>query len=96
MDKHQNYMNSTNNQTIRLLTAFNLAGIKKHLATRLTEAQERSLSYSEFLELLLTDEQLNREDNRTRRRFREARFPYEKHLDEFLQYSKALLQRDAG
>jgi DNA replication protein DnaC len=76
-------MNSTNNQTIRLLTAFNLAGIKKHLATRLTEAQERSLSYSEFLELLLTDEQLNREDNRTRRRFREAHFTCEKHLDEF-------------
>lgn len=74
---------AVSSQIPRLLTSFNLAGIRKHLEHRLKEAQEQNLSYSEFLELLLTDEQLNREDNRLKKLYRLARFPYEKHLDEF-------------
>lgn len=66
-----------------LLTKFNLAGIRRTLELRLSEAQESNLSYSELLELLLEDEKGNREDNRRKRLYQEARFPFEKTLDDF-------------
>jgi len=72
------------NKTInQLLTRFNLAGIRKTLDLRLHEAQEDNLSYSEFLEILLHDEKENREDNRRKRLYQEARFPFEKTIDDF-------------
>ena len=72
------------NKTInQLLTKFNLAWIRKTLELRLAEAQEDNLSYSEFLEILLTDEKENREDNRRKRLYQEAKFPFEKTIDDF-------------
>jgi DNA replication protein DnaC len=53
------------------------------LELRLHEAQEDNLSYSEFLEILLHDEKENREDNRRKRLYQEARFPFEKTIDDF-------------
>lgn len=71
-------------QTVsKLLTKFNLAGIRKTLPLRLTEASDQNLSYSEFLEILLEDEKTNREDNRRTRLSHEARFPFAKYMDEF-------------
>lgn len=71
------------NKTYQLLKKFNLAGMTKTLELRLTEAQENNLSYSEFLDLILNDERENRDDNRQKRLYRDARFPFQKHLDEF-------------
>jgi len=62
---------------------FNLAGVRKTLEVRLQEASEGNISFSEFLLMLLEDEEQNREDNRRHRTYKEAHFPYEKHLDEF-------------
>jgi DNA replication protein DnaC len=57
--------------------------MRKTLDLRIAEASEQNLSMSEFLEILLEDEKTNREDNRRSRLYHEARFPFEKHLDEF-------------
>lgn len=65
------------------LTKFNLAGVRKTLELRLEEAQQQNHSYSEFLEILLTDELTNREDNRRKKLNHQARFPFEKYLDDF-------------
>lgn len=62
---------------------FNLAGVRKTLEVRLQQAQEKNISYSEFILLLLEDEAQNRDDNRKHRMYKEAHFPYEKYLDEF-------------
>jgi len=71
------------NNTLNLLRQFRLAGIQKTLDLRLEEAKGNNLSYLEFLDLLLTDEKVNREDNRRKRIYHEAHFPFQKHLDEF-------------
>jgi DNA replication protein DnaC len=71
------------NKIYPLLRKFNLAGMVKTVELRLAEAQEKDLSFSEFLTILLEDEKVNREDNRKQRLFKEARLPFEKHLDEF-------------
>lgn len=81
--RRQTMQNNISPKTQTLLTKFNLAGMRKTLGLRLEEAQSENLSYSEFLEVLLEDEKTNREDNRRKRLYTEARFPFEKHLDEF-------------
>lgn len=65
------------------MTKFNLAGMRKTLELRLEEASKQDLSYSEFLEILLNDETTNREDNRRKKLHRQAKFPFEKYLDDF-------------
>jgi len=45
------------------LKNFKLSGVYNNLEERLSYAQEKSLSYSEFLELLLEDEEDNRRAN---------------------------------
>ena len=55
----------------------------KSLELRLTEAAANNLSHQEFLDILLEDEKTNRQDNRRKRLFTCARFPLQKHLQEF-------------
>lgn len=62
---------------------FNLAGIGKTFEDRIREAQENNLGYSEFLELLFQDEDQNRDENRKTKRYKEAKFPLEKRLEDF-------------
>ena len=69
--------------TITYLKHFRLAGIVKSLELRLTEAAQNNLSHREFLEVLLEDEKTNREDNRRKKLYSRARFPVQKHMDEF-------------
>ena len=65
------------------LREFKLSGIYNSFEERMAYAQERKLSYMEFLELLLEDEANNRRDNGYKKRYSKARFPYHKTLEEF-------------
>lgn len=81
--------------TLNLLKQFRLAGIQKTLDLRLEEAKTSNLSYLEFLDMLLEDEKLNREDNRKKRIYHEAHFPFQKHLDEFdFTFQPSIKKRD--
>lgn len=65
------------------LRKFNLAGMVKTLELRLSQAQEQNMSHQEFLELLLEDEKINREDNRRIRLHQKAKLPFIKYLSDF-------------
>ena len=71
------------NSTLSLLKKFHLSGMGRNLDLRLEEAKQNNLSYLDFLDLLLSDEKTGREDNRRKRIFHHAHFPFQKHLDEF-------------
>lgn len=66
------------------LSTLKLAGMKKTLDIRLSQSQaDDSLSYSEFLDLLLEDEITNRQDNRRKELYRAAHLPFEKGIEDF-------------
>lgn len=60
------------------LRNFKLSGIYNNLEERLSYAQEKSLSYSEFLGLLLEDEENNRRANSYKKRYSKAKLPAHK------------------
>lgn len=68
---------------ITRLKRFKLSGIHNTYEDRIKYAQDKSLSYEEFLELLLEDEAANRADNSFKKRYLKARFPYSKKLEDF-------------
>lgn len=72
-----------NNTMLAKLRKFNLAGMVKTLELRLSQAQEQNMSHQEFLELLLEDEKINREDNRRIRLHQKAKLPFIKYLSDF-------------
>lgn len=72
-----------NDQMFSKLKQLKLSGIVKTLATRNEQAIKEELSYVEFLELLLSDEFSNRQDNGIKNRLHKARFPQFKSLEEF-------------
>ena len=65
------------------LKEFKLSGIHNTLDERLAFAKEKSLSYMEFLELLLEDEENNRRENSYKKRYSKAKLPYEKRIEDF-------------
>ncbi len=65
------------------LKEFKLAGIYNNLDQRLDYAKEKSLAYTEFMELLLEDEANNRRDNGNNKRYGRAKFPAHKTVEEF-------------
>jgi DNA replication protein DnaC len=65
------------------LREFKLSGIYANLEERLNYAKEKSLAYTEFLELLLEDEANNRRDNGNNKRYSRAKFPAHKTADTF-------------
>ena len=65
------------------LREFKLSGMNQSLEERLSYAQEKQLSYTEFLELLLEDESNTRRANSYKKRYTKAKFPYAKMLEEF-------------
>jgi DNA replication protein DnaC len=65
------------------LTELKLAGMKKTLEIRLRQAQGETVSYSEFLALLLEDEVTNRGDNRRKALYQKAHLPFAKGLEDF-------------
>jgi len=62
----------------RRLKDFKLSGIYRNLEERLSYAQEKSLSYLDFLTLLLEDEENNRQENSYRRHYSQAKLPVQK------------------
>lgn len=65
------------------LKDFKLSGMVKTLELRLKQAEEDSISCSEFLALLLEDEINQRTDNRRSRLYTSAHLPFEKGLEDF-------------
>ena len=65
------------------LKQFKLSGIIKTLDTRNEQAIKEELSYMEFLELLLSDEFSNRQNNSIKKRLAKAKFPQHKTLEEY-------------
>lgn len=61
----------------------NLAGMIKTVDMRVEQAIKESLSYVEFLELIINDEHLNRGRNRKDELIRRAKFPQHKTIEEF-------------
>ena len=72
------------NDSIRTkLKQFKLSGITKTLDIRNEQAVKDNLSYIEFIELLLSDELLNRQTNGNNKRIQKAKFPQHKTIEEF-------------
>lgn len=65
------------------LRDFKLAGIYANIEERLSYAKEKSLSYAEFLELLMEDEANSRKDHSYKKRYSKAKFPAYKTIEEF-------------
>lgn len=65
------------------LKNFKLAGILNSIDERLSFAKEKSLSYIEFLEILLDDEHQNRKNNGYTKRYAKAKFPHYKTIEDF-------------
>jgi DNA replication protein DnaC len=65
------------------LRQFNLAGIYGSLEERISYAKEKSLSYIEFLELLVEDEVNNRNNNGYKKRYSKAKLPSHKTYEDF-------------
>ena len=65
------------------LRNFKLSGIYNSIEERLEYAQEKSLAYKEFLELLMEDEYNNRRDNSHKKRYAKAKLPSHKTAKDF-------------
>jgi len=65
------------------LREFKLSGIYNNIEERLAFAKDKSLSYQEFLELLLEDEENSRRQNSYRKRYSKAKLPYTKRIEDF-------------
>lgn len=71
-------------QTIKTqLRNFKLSGMYQSVEDRINYAREKSLSYADFLSLLLEDEANNRQDNSYRKRYSKAKFPAHKKIEDF-------------
>ncbi len=64
------------------LKDFKLSGIYASYEERIKYAADKSLSYEEFLEILLEDEENNRKDNSFKKRYSRAKFPYCKKIED--------------
>ena len=65
------------------LKDFKLSEIYGSYEERIKYATDKSLSYEEFLELILEDEVNNRADNSYKKRYSKAKFPYHKKIEDF-------------
>ncbi len=65
------------------LRDFKLAGMVSSLEERIIYAKANKVSYQELLELLCEDEKSNRRDNNYTRRYKGAKLPANKRLEEF-------------
>ena len=65
------------------LKEFKLSGIYDSVEEEIAYAKDKSLAYQEFLELLLEDEKNNRRQNSYKKRYKKAKLPYSKRLEDF-------------
>jgi DNA replication protein DnaC len=71
------------NTLLARLKEFKLSGIYNNLEERMAYAKDKTLSYPEFLSILLEDEYNNRQDNSYKKRYAKARFPAHKTYEDF-------------
>lgn len=64
-----------NDLILTRLKDLKLSGVIKTLDVRSEEAIKSNMSYMEFIELLISDEILNRQTNGGNKRLQKARFP---------------------
>ena len=76
------------------LKDFKLSGIYRNLEERLSYAREKSLSYLDFLTLLLEDEQNTRNENSFRKRYSKAKLPAQKLIEDLTFPSSPLLIKE--
>jgi len=72
-----------NDLLVSKLKNLKLSGVVKTLETRNEEAIKEELSHLEFLELLLSDEFSNRQNNSVKKRMSKAKFPWYKTLEDY-------------
>ena len=72
-----------NDRLLTMLKNLRLSGLSQSLEIRLQEAAGHQLSHSEFLELILQDEILVRQERQIGRRVKHAAFREVKPLDSF-------------
>lgn len=65
------------------LREFKLSGVYNSVEERLAYAKEKSISYLEFLELLMEDESNNRRNNSYKKRHAKAKLPSHKTIEDF-------------
>lgn len=71
-------------QTVKTqLRTFKLSGMYQSFEERIAYATEKSLSYADFLSLLLEDETNNRRDNSYKKRYSKSKFPAHKKIEDF-------------
>lgn len=71
------------NTMLTQLKTCRLAGMIKTVELRIAQAAEQNISHREFLEILLADEKTNRDDNRRKKSFTGAHFPFVKTMEDF-------------
>lgn len=67
----------------QLLRKLKLARVREVYRDWIDRASKQEMSYAQFLEGLLTDEIVAREENQIHRRLRSASFPFEKTIEQF-------------
>lgn len=72
-----------NDLMLSRLRDLKLSGVIKSLDVRNEEAIKENFSYMEFLEILISDEILNRQNNSSVKRTSRAKFPQHKTLEEY-------------
>lgn len=65
------------------LRDFKLSGIYNSIEERISFANDKSLSYIDFISLLLEDETNSRRDNSYKKRYAKSRFPSYKKIEDF-------------
>ncbi len=65
------------------LTKLKLGRVREVMESWLIQAEQQQLSYAEFLDELLNEELIGRQDNQTRRKLKAAGFPYQATLEQF-------------
>lgn len=78
-----------------LLKSLRLSGMAANLPMRYQEAKNNELDYLTFLDNLVSDEQVRKQSNLLNRRFKLARFPELKTLEEFdFNFNPVIKKRD--
>lgn len=75
------------------LTHLKLGRLREVVASAIAQAEQQQLGYGEFLDELLAEEVLGRQENQIRRKLKQASFPYAATLEQFDWQTRPELKR---
>ena len=75
------------------LTHLKLSRLREVVASAIAQAEQHHLGYAEFLDELLAEEVLGRQENQIRRKLKQASFPYAASLEQFDWQARPELKR---